>query len=60
MQPAASANDGSGVRLMKGDAVVSSGVPVNEKKFWKRKAEDVPVDEVHPPLASLNDCKTNC
>ena len=43
MQPAASANDGSGVKLVKGDA---AGVPVNEEKFWKRKAEDVPVDEV--------------
>lgn len=58
MQPAASANDGSGVKLMKGDVVGNSGVPVNEGKFWKRKAEDVPVDEVYSALA-LNNCETN-
>ena len=46
MQPAAAASDGaSGVKLLKGE--VDEGVgPVNDEKWWKRKAEDVPVDQV--------------
>lgn len=46
MQPAASAADGaSGVKLVKGEAVTGEG-PVNEEKWWRRRVEDVPVDEV--------------
>lgn len=45
MQPAASGTDGTGVKLLKGE--VSNGVvPVNDEKWWKRRVEDVPVDEV--------------
>ena len=47
MQPAASKADGaSGVLLMKGEAADSTG-PVNNEKFWKRRIENVPVDEVY-------------
>ena len=46
MQPAASGIDGaSGVKLMKGE-VTNGEAPVNDEKFWKRRVEDVPVDEV--------------
>ncbi|KAI0825432.1 CBF/Mak21 family-domain-containing protein [Irpex lacteus] len=45
MQPAASGLDGEGVKLVKGEAVGMEGT-VNEEKFWKRRVEDVPVDEV--------------
>ena len=44
MQPAASTADGTGVKRVRGE--VSGGVLPNEDKFWKRKVEDVPVDEV--------------
>ena len=46
MQPAAAAADGAGgVKLLKGE--VDDGVgPVNDEKWWKRKVEDVPVDQV--------------
>jgi ribosome biogenesis protein MAK21 len=46
MQPAANANDGTGVKLMKGEATGNAGAPVNEDKFWKRRVEDIPVDQV--------------
>ncbi|KAK0199068.1 CBF/Mak21 family-domain-containing protein [Armillaria mellea] len=44
MQPAASGLDGTGVKLMKGDA--SGSVLVNDAAFMKMKIQDVPVDEV--------------
>ena len=44
MQPAASGLDGTGVKLMKGDA--SGTVLVNDAAFMKMKIQDVPVDEV--------------
>lgn len=46
MQPAATSIDGaSGVKLVKGE-VTNGEVPVNDEKFWRRRAEDVPADEV--------------
>jgi ribosome biogenesis protein MAK21 len=47
MQPAASASDG--VKLIKGERGEKS---VNEKAWWKLRAEDVPVDEVGLPVSS--------
>ncbi|KAH7920324.1 CBF-domain-containing protein [Leucogyrophana mollusca] len=44
MQPAASANDGIGVKRVKGEA--RDGVLVNDEKFWKKKVTDVAADEV--------------
>ena len=50
MQPAATAMDGtSGVKLVKGEAI-GGEVPVNDEKWWKRKEQDVPVDEVSSRL----------
>ena len=53
MQPAAGdAISGGGVRLIKGevgdDLGVNSGgrVTVNDEKWWKRRVEDVPIDQV--------------
>jgi ribosome biogenesis protein MAK21 len=45
MQPAASSVDGTGVKLMKGDVLGGALAPVNEETFWKKRAEDVPVDQ---------------
>ncbi|THG97212.1 hypothetical protein EW026_g4738 [Hermanssonia centrifuga] len=46
MQPAASTADGaSGVKLMKGEVVDGAG-PVNDEKWWRRRVEDVPVDQL--------------
>ncbi len=53
MQPAASGLDGEGVKLVKGEAVGMEGT-VNEEKFWKRRVEDVPVDEVSLYFFSLS------
>lgn len=47
MQPAAGASDGTGVKLMKGEILGGAGVPVNEEKFWRRRVEDIPVDQVY-------------
>lgn len=44
MQPAASANDRIGVKLLKGES--SGGALPNEEKFLNRRLQDVPVDEV--------------
>ncbi|PBK76587.1 CBF-domain-containing protein [Armillaria solidipes] len=44
MQPAASGLDGTGVKLMKGDA--SGNVLVNDAAFMKMRIQDIPVDEV--------------
>ncbi|KAG9312645.1 CBF/Mak21 family-domain-containing protein [Chiua virens] len=44
MQPAASATDSTGVKRVKGE--VSGGALPNDAKFWKKRVEDVPVDEV--------------
>ncbi|KIJ67296.1 hypothetical protein HYDPIDRAFT_25763 [Hydnomerulius pinastri MD-312] len=44
MQPAASANDAVTVKRVKGEA--SAGALPNEEKFWKKRVEDIPVDEV--------------
>lgn len=51
MQPAAGdAISGGGVRLIKGEAGNSldsnSGVTVNDEKWWKRKVQEVPTDQV--------------
>lgn len=53
MQPAAGdAISGGGVRLIKGelgnsfDSVSGGGVTVNDEKWWKRRVEDVPTDQV--------------
>lgn len=46
MQPAASAHDASGsVHLVRGGIAGLNGT-VNEERFWKMKAEKVPVDQV--------------
>ncbi|GJE90310.1 CBF-domain-containing protein [Phanerochaete sordida] len=45
MQPAATAADGTGVKLLKGE-VAHGEAPVNDEKWWRRRAEDVPVDEL--------------
>ncbi|TBU28801.1 CBF-domain-containing protein [Dichomitus squalens] len=44
MQPSLeNASSAHGVTLVKGEAGL--GVPVNDEKFWKRRVEDVPVDQ---------------
>ena len=43
MQPSLDNAHTGSVTLVKGE--VSSGMPVNDERFWKRRAEDVPVDE---------------
>lgn len=46
MQPAASTAEGtSGVKLIKGE-VANGAPPVNDEKWWRRRLEDVPVDQV--------------
>jgi len=47
MQPAASGIDSTGVKLLKGEVLSGALVPVNEEKFWKKRTEEVPVDEVY-------------
>ena len=44
MQPAANASDGVGVKRVRGE--VSGGALPNEEKFWKKRVEEIPVDEV--------------
>lgn len=45
MQPSLdNASSAHGVTLVKGE--VGLGLPVNDGKFWKRRVEDVPVDQV--------------
>ncbi|KAG2347313.1 CBF-domain-containing protein [Suillus weaverae] len=44
MQPAASANDRIGVKLLKGES--SGGALPNDEKFLNRRLQDIPVDEV--------------
>ncbi|KAI9058885.1 hypothetical protein FKP32DRAFT_1596755 [Trametes sanguinea] len=45
MQPgAAPADPASGVKLVKGEAA-GMDVPVYDERFWKRRVEDVPVDQ---------------
>ncbi|KAG1792787.1 ribosome biogenesis protein [Suillus plorans] len=44
MQPAASANDKIGVKLLKGES--SGGALPNDEKFLSRPLQDIPVDEV--------------
>lgn len=45
MQPSASSIDAaSGVKLVKGENI-GGEVPVNDEKWWRRRLEDVPVDE---------------
>jgi len=46
MQPAASGNDATGVKLIRGEAA-GGMAPVNMEKFWKKRAEDIPVDEAN-------------
>ncbi|KAI0696997.1 CBF/Mak21 family-domain-containing protein [Cerioporus squamosus] len=46
MQPSLdNASSAHGVTLVKGEAAHGGEVPVNDERFWKRRAEDVPVDE---------------
>lgn len=51
MQPAASGLDGVGVKLMKGE-VDDEGL-MNEDGFLKKRAEDVPVDQVSTLIAPV-------
>ena len=45
MQPAASAADAAGgVKLLKGE-VADAAPPVYDEKWWRRRIEDVPVDQ---------------
>ncbi|KAF5378151.1 hypothetical protein D9615_007633 [Tricholomella constricta] len=44
MQPAASGLDGTGVKLLKGE--VEDGTLMNDDNFLRKKAEDVPVDQL--------------
>ncbi|KAG6819264.1 hypothetical protein H0H93_013579 [Arthromyces matolae] len=48
MQPAASGLDGTGVKLLKGE--VEDAALMNETQFLKKKAEEVPVDQVRSYL----------
>ena len=46
MQPSLeNASSAHGVTLVKGEAAHGSEVPVNDERFWRRRVEDVPVDE---------------
>lgn len=45
MQPAATPADGTGVKLVKGESTLGE-TPVNEERWWRRRAEDIPVDEL--------------
>lgn len=51
MQPAASASDGTGVKLLKGE--VEDAMLMNDKGFLKKGIEDVPVDQVCLVLSLL-------
>ncbi|KZP12424.1 hypothetical protein FIBSPDRAFT_898186 [Athelia psychrophila] len=57
MQPAANPGgaDGTVVRLLKGE--VQQGAPVNKERFWRKKREDVLVDEMffHTYFAKKNE-----
>ena len=57
MQPAAGDNlSGGGVRLLKGEAGdygSRNGKAVNDETWWKRRAQDVPVDQVRYRRSSL-------
>lgn len=53
MQPAATANDRIGVKLLKGDS--SGGALPNEEKFLNRQLKDIPVDEVTICLLSVTE-----
>jgi ribosome biogenesis protein MAK21 len=53
MQPAASGLDGTGVKLMKGEVLQGDGGLVNEDAFLRKKAEDVPPDQVSFPLICM-------
>lgn len=57
MQPAASAHDGTGVKLMKGEVLNGAEAPVYDEKFWRRRPEDVPVDQLffHKFFSQKND-----
>jgi len=44
MQPGASASDGIGIKLLKGDS--SGGTLPNDEKFLNRRLKDIPIDEV--------------
>ncbi|KAH9916522.1 CBF/Mak21 family-domain-containing protein [Fomitopsis serialis] len=46
MQPAASAADGTGVKMTKGEVVDEGGMVVNEEGWWRKKVEDVPADQI--------------
>ena len=45
MQPSLENAHTGSVTLVKGEARGELGVPVNDERFWKRRAEDVPVDQ---------------
>ena len=46
MQPAASGYEGGGVKLRKGEVREVGGVRMNDESFLRKRAEDVPVDQV--------------
>ncbi|CAL1715427.1 unnamed protein product [Somion occarium] len=46
MQPGATTLDGTSVKLAKGEAATGRSAPVNEEAWWKKRTEDVPVDEI--------------
>ena len=67
MQPAAGdAISGGGVRLIKGEVGdglgpnSGGGVTVNDEKWWKRRVEDVPIDQVffHKYFNQKNELET--
>ena len=45
MQPSLENAHTGSVTLVKGEVPSALGVPVNDERFWKRKIEDVPVDQ---------------
>jgi ribosome biogenesis protein MAK21 len=53
MQPGASANDGIGVKLLKGES--SAGALPNDEKFLNRQLKDIPVDEVTTTTFSVTE-----
>ena len=57
MQPAASAADGTAVKMTKSEVTDEGGLVVNEETWWRRKVEDVPVDQVRGTNPVCCDCR---
>ena len=56
MQPAASVSEAAGgVKLLKGE-VADAAPPVNDEKWWRRRIEDVPVDQARNRVFYLVVC----